>query len=87
MPTAFSGILTFLVTRKLLNPNDIDDIIDMDEILEEKKDWITGKELSTILSVSDRTIRNDIDQLGKLYEGIVESSVRFSGFLTGDNQI
>ncbi len=35
MPTAFSGILTFLVTRKLLNPNDIDDIIDMDEILEE----------------------------------------------------
>lgn len=47
------------------------------EILEEKKDWITGKELSTILSVSDRTIRNDIDQLGKLYEGIVESSVRY----------
>lgn len=31
------------------------------EILKEKKDWITGKELSTMLSVSDRTIRNDME--------------------------
>ena len=35
------------------------------QILKEKKDWITGKELSTILSVSDRTIRSDMEQLGK----------------------
>lgn len=31
------------------------------EILREKRGWIAGKELSTILSVSDRTIRSDID--------------------------
>ena len=37
------------------------------EILKEKKGWITGKELSTILSVSDRTIRSDMEQLGKDY--------------------
>lgn len=47
------------------------------EILEEKKGWITGKELSTILSVSDRTIRSDMEQLGKTYEGIIESSMRY----------
>ncbi len=47
------------------------------EILEEKKSWITGKELSTILSVSDRTIRSDMEQLGKTYKGIIESSVRY----------
>jgi len=47
------------------------------EILEGKKGWITGKELSTILSVSDRTIRSDMEQLGKAYKGIIESSVRY----------
>lgn len=47
------------------------------EILQEKKDWITGKELSTILSVSDRTIRSDMEQLGRNYNGIIESSVRY----------
>ncbi len=47
------------------------------EILREKRGWITGKELSTILSVSDRTIRSDIDQLGRTYEGLIESSVRY----------
>ena len=47
------------------------------QILKEKKDWITGKELSTILSVSDRTIRSDMEQLGKTYKGIIESSVRY----------
>lgn len=46
------------------------------EILKEKNDWITGKELSTMLGVSDRTIRNDMDQLNKTYKGIIESSVR-----------
>ena len=47
------------------------------QILKEKKGWITGKELSTILSVSDRTIRSDMEQLGKTYKGIIESSVRY----------
>lgn len=47
------------------------------EILKEKNDWLTGKELSTMLGVSDRTIRKDIDQLGKSYKGIIESSVRY----------
>ena len=47
------------------------------EILKEKKGWITGKELSTILSVSDRTIRSDMEQLGRAYKGIIESSVRY----------
>lgn len=47
------------------------------EILNEKNDWITGKELSMMLGVSDRTIRNDIDQLVKTYKGIIESSVRY----------
>lgn len=47
------------------------------EILKEKKGWVTGKELSTMLSVSDRTIRNDMDQLGKSYKGLIESSARY----------
>ena len=47
------------------------------EILKEKKDWITGKELSTMLSVSDRTIRNDMELLRKECEGLIESSVRY----------
>lgn len=60
------------------------------EILKEKNDWLTGKELSTMLGVSDRTIRNDIDQLGKAYKGIIESSVRYGyrinlEVLTGSN--
>lgn len=45
-------------------------------ILEEKKDWVTGRELSTMLSVSDRTIRSDIDQLSRAYKGLIESNVR-----------
>lgn len=47
------------------------------EILKEKKSWITGKELSTMLSVSDRTIRNDMESLRKECEGLIESSVRY----------
>ena len=54
------------------------------EILKEKKGWITGKELSTILSVSDRTIRSDMEQLGKDYKGIIESSVRYGYRITGE---
>ncbi len=47
------------------------------EILKEKKGWITGKELSTMLSVSDRTIRNDMELLRKEWKGLIESSVRY----------
>ena len=47
------------------------------EILKEKNNWITGRELSSMLGCSDRTIRNDIDQLNKSYKGIIESSVRY----------
>ena len=47
------------------------------EILNEKKGWITGKELSTMLSVSDRTIRNDMEMLRKECSGLIESSVRY----------
>ena len=47
------------------------------EILKEKKSWITGKELSTMLSVSDRTIRNDMESLRRECEGLIESSVRY----------
>lgn len=54
------------------------------EILKEKKGWITGKELSTILSVSDRTIRSDMEQLGKAHKGLIESSVRYGYRITGE---
>ncbi len=47
------------------------------ELLADKKNWVTGKELSTILNVSDRTIRSDIDQLGTIYKGLIESSARY----------
>lgn len=51
-------------------------------ILNEKKDWVTGKELSSILDVSDRTIRNDICALNLECKGIIEASVRYGYRLT-----
>lgn len=47
------------------------------EILKGKKGWVTGKELSTMLSVSDRTIRSDMEQLGQSCKGLIESSARY----------
>ncbi len=38
------------------------------EKLNEKGQWITGKELALMLNVSDRTIRNDIETINKEYQ-------------------
>ncbi|KLE16214.1 transcription antiterminator BglG [Clostridium sp. C8] len=46
-------------------------------ILGEQKEWITGKELSRLLNVSDRTIRSDIDNINKYYQsGLIKSNQR-----------
>lgn len=46
-------------------------------ILMEKQDWMTSKQLSRILQVSDRTIRSDIDAINKnVLPGLIESNVR-----------
>ncbi len=46
--------------------------------MEDSKSWITGKELSSILDVSDRTIRSDIDHINKHYEeALIESNLRY----------
>lgn len=47
--------------------------------LKNSDDWVKGKDLSTLLMVSDRTIRSDIEKLNAEYPGIVESSTR-SGY-------
>ena len=49
------------------------------EKLNEKGQWITGKELALMLNVSDRTIRNDIETINKEYPGLIFSNVR-SGY-------
>ena len=46
------------------------------EKLNEKGQWITGKELALMLNVSDRTIRNDIEVINKEYPGLIFSNVR-----------
>ena len=40
------------------------------DILNERKDWVTGKELSAILEVSDRTIRSDINAINCELKGL-----------------
>lgn len=46
--------------------------------MEGNKHWITGKELSRMLNVSDRTIRSDIDHINKYYEEtLIESNLRY----------
>ena len=54
------------------------------KILKERNDWITGKELSLILNCSDRTIRNDVNEILSEHEGSVISSVR-SGYKLSDS--
>ena len=44
--------------------------------LSEGDSWIKGKNLATLLDVSDRTIRTDVDEINKKYPGIIESSTR-----------
>ena len=34
-------------------------------MMNDSNDWITGKELSKLLNVSDRTIRSDIDSINR----------------------
>lgn len=61
------------------------------DILSERKDWVTGKELSAILEVSDRTIRSDINAINCELHDAIEASVRYGYRLkedaSGVNQI
>lgn len=55
-------------------------------LLESQNSWITGKELSQILKVSDRTIRSDIDAMNHEYEyPLIESNIRKGYRLIVDN--
>lgn len=46
-------------------------------LLKNDKSWITGKEMSQILNVSDRTIRSDISYINIYYDNIlIESDMR-----------
>lgn len=46
-------------------------------LLKNDKNWITGKEMSQILNVSDRTIRSDISYINIYYDNIlIESDIR-----------
>ena len=47
-------------------------------IMDDSKTWITGRELSKLLNVSDRTIRSDIDAINRYYEAsLIESNLRY----------
>lgn len=47
-------------------------------IMDDSKTWITGRELSKLLNVSDRTIRSDIDAINRHYEAsLIESNLRY----------
>lgn len=49
-------------------------------LLDDSKRWITGKEISRLMNVSDRTIRSDIDTINRFYEKqLIESNLR-SGY-------
>ncbi len=37
-------------------------------LLDESKSWITGKEISRLMNVSDRTIRSDIENINRFYD-------------------
>ena len=44
-------------------------------LLNDTKAWMTGKEISKLMQVSDRTIRSDIDAINRYYEQpIIESN-------------
>ena len=47
------------------------------KLLDDSKSWITGKELSRLMDVSDRTIRSDMDSINRHYgKSLIESSVK-----------
>ena len=49
-------------------------------LLNDTKAWMTGKEISKLMQVSDRTIRSYIDAINRYYEQpIIESNLR-SGY-------
>ena len=49
-------------------------------LLDDSKSWITGKEISRLMNVSDRTIRSDIDTINRYYDKpLIESNLR-SGY-------
>ena len=49
-------------------------------LLDESKNWITGKEISRLMNVSDRTIRSDIENINRFYDNqLIESNLR-SGY-------
>lgn len=52
-------------------------------ILSERKDWITSRQLSSLLQVSDRTIRSDIDTINRQLTPVpIESNVRLGYRIT-----
>lgn len=47
-------------------------------MMNDMNEWITGKELSKLLNVSDRTIRSDVDVINRTYEDeLIESNLRY----------
>lgn len=51
-------------------------------ILKEKNNYVTGKELAAILKVTDRTIRNDINEINAINDNIIVSSKKRGYMLT-----
>lgn len=55
-------------------------------IMKDLNDWITGKELSKLVAVSDRTIRSDIDTINSTYEvELIEANPRLGYHLNRTN--
>lgn len=53
--------------------------------MHDNKGWIIGKELATILGVSDRTIRSDIVHINEFYKDVlIESNIRL-GYKMNEN--
>lgn len=50
------------------------------DILHDYDEWMTGKELASMLSVSDRTIRSDIEHINKEYECTLIEANRRKGY-------
>ena len=54
-------------------------------ILGGEKTWITGKKLSKLLNVSDRTIRSDIDNINKYHQSSLIKSNQRNGYHIDEN--
>lgn len=54
-------------------------------MMNDANEWITGKELSKLLNVSDRTIRSDMDAINRYYDNeLIESNLRYGYHLNQD---